>query len=83
MGCGSSSEAKTPGSGSSGKTNDDKAFIEEATEKRMKLDKKKGFAVMAGEDGVADYEEGEEEDPLFVEQDETSQEFMAVRPWIG
>jgi hypothetical protein len=49
----------------------------------MKLDKKKGFDVMAGEDGVADYAEGEEEDPLFVEQDETSQEFMAVRPWIG
>lgn len=24
-----------------------------------------------------------ENDPLFEEVDETSQEFMAVRPWIG
>ena len=38
---------------------------------------------MCGDDGVPDYEEGEEEDPLFEEQDETAQEFMAVRPWIG
>lgn len=38
---------------------------------------------MQGEDGVADNPEAMEEDPLFEEQDETAQEFMAVRPWIG
>ena len=38
---------------------------------------------MNGEGNVPDHEEMFEEDPVFEEQDETAQEFMAVRPWIG
>lgn len=79
MGCGSSSEGTQPGS-----YQDDKDLQKEAKNRRIVLDKKQGFAVQAeNEEGVPDYAEGEEEDPLFEEQDETVQEFMAVRPWIG
>lgn len=78
MGCGSSTGGNDPSG-----YKEDAEFMAEARRKRRAYDKKKGFAVECGEDDVPDHDECYDEDPLFEEQDAGSQEFMAVRPWIG
>lgn len=61
MGCSSSSATAVSG------FRDDPAFTSEAEQKRRIYDKKKGYAVMNGEDNVPDHEEQFEEDPVFEE----------------
>ena len=86
MGCGSSSantNAKPASVGGGGDYKDAKEFTLEADKKRRVYDKKKGFMVECGDEGVEDCDECMEDDPLFEMQDETTEEFGACRPWIG
>ena len=62
---------------------DDPDFTDEALKRKRTLNKSTGLGEEKGDGNVLDHDEAMEEDPLFKEEDEKTEEFMAVRPWIG